>query len=220
MFTNVNGVVLFYEKQGNGYPLIMLHGNGENHSMFNATAKLLSKDFCVYRIDSRGHGQSQPVDELSYYDMCEDVAAFIKKKHIEKPVLYGFSDGGIIGLLVASKYPEMLSKLIVSGANAKPSGLQDKFVADITAEYECTHSPLLLMMMTQPDITPAMLHRIKIPVLMTAAETDLVKETHTYAIAKQLENCQVIIVPGETHDSYVANNPKLYEVIAPFLYSD
>ena len=198
----------------------MLHGNGENHNMFFETAKLLAKDFSVYCIDSRGHGQSQPVDEINYYDMCEDIAGFIKKKHLEKPILYGFSDGGIIGLLLASKYPEMLSKLAVSGANCKPSGLQDKFIADITAEYEVTHSPLLFMMMTQPDITPSMLHRIKIPVLMTAGEFDLVKETHTYAIAKQLVNSQVIILKGESHDSYTLNTTKLYDVISPFIYNN
>ena len=52
--------------------------------------------------------------------MCDDIIEFIKKLIIDKPILYGFSDGGIIGLLVAIKEPTLLSKLIVSGANITP----------------------------------------------------------------------------------------------------
>ena len=52
--------------------------------------------------------------------MCDDLIQFIKALDIEKPILYGFSDGGIIGILVAIKEPNLLSKLIVSGANITP----------------------------------------------------------------------------------------------------
>lgn len=52
--------------------------------------------------------------------MCDDVIQFIKELNIEKPILYGFSDGGIIGILVSIKEHSLLSKLIVSGANITP----------------------------------------------------------------------------------------------------
>lgn len=52
--------------------------------------------------------------------MAEDVIEFIKKLNIKAPILYGFSDGGIIGLLIAIKEPQLLSNLIISGANITP----------------------------------------------------------------------------------------------------
>ena len=56
------------------------------------------------------------MSEFHYSDMAEDVKCFIEALKLEKPVLYGFSDGGIVGLLVVSTYPGLLSRLIVSGA--------------------------------------------------------------------------------------------------------
>ena len=53
--------------------------------------------------------------------MCDDIIEFIKKINIEKPILYGFSDGGIIVLLIAIKEPNLLSKIIISGANITPN---------------------------------------------------------------------------------------------------
>ena len=58
MIAKVNGVELYYEKTGAGRPLLMVHGNGEDHSIFNEAVKELKRDFCCYTVDSRGHGRS------------------------------------------------------------------------------------------------------------------------------------------------------------------
>ena len=127
MHIKVNQIDLFYEKTGQGSPIVLLHGNGEDHTIFDVMTKRLAKDYTVYAIDSRGHGKSDRVAELSYSDMAEDAAAFIRELKLEKPALYGFSDGGIMGLLLAIEYPDMLSKLIVSGANIDPGGIKAGF---------------------------------------------------------------------------------------------
>ena len=66
MFIHVNGVRLFYEKQGTGKPLILLHGNEEDHRIFDEAIELLKKHYTVYAVDSRGHGQSDKVLEYHY----------------------------------------------------------------------------------------------------------------------------------------------------------
>ena len=96
-------VNLYYEKYGEGQPLILLHGNGENHKIFEKSIAVLKEHFTVYALDSRGHGYSSPVDELHYEDMADDVHEFICKLQLKKPIIYGFSDGGIIALLVGIK---------------------------------------------------------------------------------------------------------------------
>ena len=108
MNIKVNGIDLYYEKTGQGCPIVLLHGNGESHDIFAVLIKRLSPNYTVYAIDSRDHGKSGKVKSLDYGDMMEDVAAFIRQLDIESPVLYGFSDGGIIGLLLAIKYPALI----------------------------------------------------------------------------------------------------------------
>ena len=83
MILAVGAVELFYEKQGKGRPLILLHGNGEDHHIFDESVDALAKEWTVYRPDSRGHGQSSPVREFHYQDMAEDIMiAFWKHIHI------------------------------------------------------------------------------------------------------------------------------------------
>ena len=111
MYIRVNDTNLWYETKGNGQPFILLHGNGESHEIFTVLMNELSKKFSVYAIDSRCHGKSSKTNELSYGLMMEDVASFIKELKLEKPLLYGFSDGGIIGLLLASEYSDHVVKI-------------------------------------------------------------------------------------------------------------
>lgn len=85
MQIKVNNINLFYTCQGVGEPLIMLHGNGEDHTIFDEAVELLSEHFTVYAIDTRDHGQSDKVNELHYGDMAEDVRCFIEELHLEKP---------------------------------------------------------------------------------------------------------------------------------------
>ena len=125
MKVKVNDIVLNYDVVGSGYPIILLHGNGENYTIFNKLIDKLKEDYTVYAVDSRCHGESDDTEEVSYNLMAEDIIAFIKELNIENPMLYGFSDGGIVGLLVAIKEPELLSKLIVSGVNINPKGLKN-----------------------------------------------------------------------------------------------
>ena len=87
MTINVNGITLYYEKTGRGEPLILLHGNGEDHTIFDVVSKQLSQKYTVYAIDSRNHGKSEKTAELHYEDMADDVTAFIRELQIERPIL-------------------------------------------------------------------------------------------------------------------------------------
>ena len=77
MYAIVNGLKLFYHKEGSGRPVILLHGNGEDHTIFDVAIRDLARSYTVYALDSRAHGKSDPVPSLTYREMAEDVAAFI-----------------------------------------------------------------------------------------------------------------------------------------------
>lgn len=217
MNIQIENINLFYEKTGSGTPLILLHGNGEDHTIFSEIVKPLSENFTVYAIDSRGHGQSTPVDAFNYQEMASDIVGFIGALDLKKPALYGFSDGGIIGLLIASKQPELLSKMIISGANTIPQGLKQSWLDKFTRAYERTGKDSIKMILEQPDITTDELKKITIPVLVTAGSDDMIDEVHTRYIADTIQNSSLQIYEGETHESYVENNPLLGPVIKAFL---
>ena len=93
MNINVNDVNIFYEEYGKGQPIILLHGNSETHEIFDKLIEQLKENYKVYAIDSRCHGKSENTNEISYDLMSDDIISFIKVLKIEKPILYGFSDG-------------------------------------------------------------------------------------------------------------------------------
>ena len=125
MKIRVNGAELYYEVWGQGPAIILVHGNSETHEIFDVLIPSLAKDHTVYAVDSRCHGQSENTERISYELMCDDMIQFIKKLDIRKPIFYGFSDGGVIGLMIAMKEPDLLSKLISSGARP----LSDRYEA-------------------------------------------------------------------------------------------
>ncbi|MDR1405562.1 MAG: alpha/beta hydrolase [Candidatus Methanoplasma sp.] len=213
----VNGIEIHYEVYGTGPPIILLHGNGESMEIFDRLAEDLCSGHTVFLIDTRGHGESQGMDSFCYADIAEDVAAFITSLNICRPILYGFSDGGIAGLMLASKYPDMLAGLIVSGANLTPKDLKLGFRIYLRLMYRIKRDPLLKLMLDEPNITESDLRRISVPTLVTAGEKDIVRVSHAEYIADTVQNGRLTVAKDEDHSSYIVNSEKLYPMISGFL---
>ncbi len=217
MYIEVNGVRLFYKVSGNGPAIVLVHGNGEDHQIFNETAKLLEQNWTVYALDSRGHGKSSGGEVLGYEVMAEDVAEFIRTLKLERPLYCGFSDGGIIGLLAAIKYTGLFSKLVICGANADPRGLKHFWFLFFTLMEKLRPDPKTGMMLKEPHITGAQLGRISIPVLVLAGEKDMIREDHTRYLSSMIKNSYLKILPGEGHGTYIVHSRKLYHAMKKFL---
>jgi len=214
----VNGVRLHYAVEGKGDPVILLHGNGEDHSLFDLLiGQLTEAGYKVYAPDSRGHGESDPVDEFHYSEMAEDIYQFIESLGLEKPALYGHSDGGIIALLLEMNHPGTLAVMAVSGTNLHPEGLISSFIEEFTQINETRHDPMITLMLTEPQIRPEELGKIKIPVLVTAGENDLVRPEETERLCAALADVRKVIVEGADHGSYIHNSPLMGEMLMDFL---
>ena len=124
----IGDMQLHYVKCGKGRPMLLLHGNGEDHTIFTEAAAKLKKRFTLYAIDTRGHGRSTGGDNLHYTVFADDMKAFIDCLSIEKPVVLGFSDGAITALLLSSRYPDSVSAVIAAGANTSPGALAEEAV--------------------------------------------------------------------------------------------
>ncbi len=191
----------------------MLHGNGEDHTIFNKATAVLKKHFTVYAIDTRGHGKSSPVDELHYEDMANDVYEFICKLNLEKPIVYGFSDGGIVALILAIKHPEAISRIVASGVNTQPNGLNTINLLIYKITYFFTRAKRIKLMLTEPNITDTQLNNIKIPVSVTGGSKDMIKQSHLKHIADNIPNSTLTIFNGKFHGSYVVNSTKIADFI-------
>lgn len=217
MKIKVNGVNLHYTKEGNGPVVILLHANSSNLGYFEVCKELLKKEYTVYSVDSRGHGKSQRVEEFHYRDMVEDIKQFIDTMKISNPIIIGHSDGAIIGLLLAQKYPFLLSCLVSCGASLNPRSIFSKEYYILKAVYFFTRNKKIKLMLEEPDIDMAHLKTIKIPVLVLAGEKDIVKEEVTKEIASNIKGSKLKIIRGESHGSYVKKGAILYREIKDFL---
>ena len=212
----VNGVSLFYAAEGAGKPMILLHGNGGSHNDLETTQRELAQaGYMVYALDSRGQGANPRLEEYHYKDMAADVYEFIKLKGLEKPAVFGFSDGGIIALQLEVMYPGTLGAIVTGGANIFVEGaLIPEFAEGFLAQPST--EPLVIMLQTEPDMTVEDMAGIRCPALIMSGEKDLIQADHTRLIGENIPDGRVKILPGEDHGSYICNSPKLAPLMLEF----
>lgn len=104
---------LFFRLSGQGRPLIILHGLFGSSDNWFSLAKEYAKNYTVYLLDQRNHGQSPHSEELNYELLIEDLHQFIKEQDLLQPDIIGHSMGGKVAMGFAIKYPNLLRKLIV-----------------------------------------------------------------------------------------------------------
>ena len=115
-FVNVNGLKMYYEEYGFGYPLILIHGGISSIQMWIKQLPIFSKHFKVIAVDCRGQGNTNnPGGEFHYKLMADDFSALITKLKLGKVLICGWSDGGQIALELALHYPELVKAMVLGG---------------------------------------------------------------------------------------------------------
>lgn len=216
-YIEVNSQKLLYVTRGpeDGKPVVLLHGNGGSHKSLRTQAMQLARaGYRVYSPDSRGQGANPPLEEYHYADMAEDVYCFIRELGLDHPAIYGWSDGGILALMMEMSHPGTSGPMIVSGANLYPDCGPDfeSFKEWILSEG----TPIALMMLSEPQIDPKDLAVIKCPVLVTVGRNDLISIEHTTLISDSIPGSGLEIFEGEDHGSYIKKSPKVGRSILRF----
>lgn len=217
-YVEVNGQHLLYAVRGpeNGKPVLLLHGNGGSHKSLLTQAKELAlAGYRVYSPDSRGQGANPPLEEYHYSDMAEDSFLLIRELGLGKPAVYGWSDGGILALMLEMAHPGSCGLMAISGANLYPD-CGDNF-EEFKAWILEQNTPITRMMLTEPDIKPEELRSIKCPVLVTAGSKDLISEEHTRLISDNIPDSELVIVEGATHSSFIKRSPRMGRLLLSFL---
>jgi len=206
MTIDVNGITLYYKTSGDGPPLLLLHGNGEDHTIFDEIAVRLKNYFTVYAIDSRNHGKSDRVKDFSYDSMAEDIFAFINILRLGRVNILGFSDGAIISLILAMNHQECIRRMALLGPNLKPEDFTEKSYQYIKSTYAETGDPLFKLMLEQPDIELDDIRMITVPVLVVGAEDDIYRPDTFERISSALPDAELKIAEGHDHGSYIVHN--------------
>lgn len=197
-------------EKGSGEPLILLHGNGENHTYFVQQIEHFAQNYRVLALDTRGHGETpRGQAPFSIRQFAEDLLGFMDERNIEKSHILGFSDGGNIAMQFALDHPERVEKLILNGANLDPKGVKAGVQIPIvlgykTASFFARRQPgarkraeMLGLMVNEPHISPQELKRLTMPVLVIVGTRDMIKEKHSRLIYKSLPNAELVFVEGD-----------------------
>ncbi len=205
----------YYIEKGTGFPLILLHGNGEDCAYFEHQISFFSEKFRVIALDTRGHGKT-PRGERAFTiaQFADDLYSFMIKHGIYKAHILGFSDGANIAIKFALKYPMFIEKLILNGANLYPAGVKRSVQLPIELGYRLyscfskisnkakVNAEMLGLMVNDPNIAENELKEIKNKCLVIAGTKDLIIEQHTRLIAKNISNSKLIFIEG---DHFIAN---------------
>ena len=199
----------FFIEKGQGDPLILLHGNGEDCSYFKGQINAFSKQYHVYTPDTRGHGKtprgSRP---FTIRQFSEDLLCFMDERRIEKAHLLGFSDGGNIAMIFAIQHPERLNRLILNGANLNAGGVRRTTQIPIEIGYRIArcfsvrseqaklNAEMLGLMVNDPDIKPEELGSIRAETLVIAGTRDMIRREHTKLIARSIPDSHLVFIRG------------------------
>ena len=205
----------FYIEKGQGEPLILLHGNGENCDYFAGQMDAFAQHFHVYALDTRGHGKTPRGDTpFSIRQFADDLLGFMDAHDIDKAHILGFSDGGNIAMIFAMKYPERVDKLILDGANLDAKGVKRSVQIPIEIGWRFAkcfagksdearrNAEMLGLMVNDPNVRPEELSAIRAETLVIAGNKDMIKDEHTRLIARSIKDSRLVILKG---NHFIAN---------------
>lgn len=200
----------FCVEKGQGEPLILLHGNGEDCGYFKGQMDAFSARYHVYALDTRGHGRTpRGTRPFTIRQFAQDLLGFMDGRRIGRAHLLGFSDGGNIAMVFAIGHPERVDRLILNGANLDAGGVKRRVQFPIELGYWIArkfagksdearrNAELLGLMVNDPDVPARELSRITAKTLVIAGTRDMIRERHTRLIAESIPDAQLVFIPGD-----------------------
>ena len=240
-FIDSQSAHIHYAAYGAGQPVLLLHGGlADKLSWFSQIPWLVESGRRVVLIDTRGHGNSSHGEtDLSYEIFAEDALKVLDKLKIKRTDIVGWSDGGIIALLLGLDAPERVGRIVAISANFHPSGLINDLPATADDRYQNLRNDLMTWLrsflspqnenypnlqkelnhlwQTAPLLTQSDLHAITAPTLVITGENDVIQLSHSGDLAQMLRYGKIEIISGAGHAAPVTHAQQVNELIASFL---
>lgn len=216
-YADVNGVRMWYDQQGEGEPVVLLHGGLTDSRDFTGNLAGLAGQFRLLLPERRGHGHTADMPgPITVEVMARDTIAFLEQVAGQPAALVGYSAGAAVALRAAVRRPDLVTRLtLVSGAfdasgmllrpaaAASPPPPLLAAYAEVSPDggghFGVVIGKLAESAATEPGLTPADLRAVGCPVLVMAADDDLVTLEHTIMMYRALPDARLAIVPGTSH---------------------
>jgi pimeloyl-ACP methyl ester carboxylesterase len=223
---SVHGHKIYYAVRGSGPTLVFLHGGGDSgeHS-FVRQLDVFSEHHHIVAPDQVGQGRTPDVPgPLSYTAMMEDTALLLRTLRLQHVDVVGFSDGGILALMLAIRHPELVRRLVISGVNIAPEGLRPEDLEELranqipkpkTIDEKLAH--LWLTSPTEDELNLGLLAKITQPVLLISGDRDAIRLEHTLTIFHALPDAELCVLPGTDHATFSGRSEWLNPIISAFL---
>lgn len=232
---------IHYVAYGQGEPVLLLHGGLSNKlSWFSQIPWLVASGRRVVLIDTRGHGESTPGNtKLSYQIFAEDTLQVLDRLGIQRTDIVGWSDGGIIALMLGLEVPQRVKQIVAISTNFQPSGLipeihwiQNKTLnllpnrftdwfrswwSGAGDRHAVLEAEIKGLWRTAPNLDHNNLQSIKAPTLVIAGENDIIALSHSRELAQTLANGKLEIVLGAGHAAPITHARQINQLIASFL---
>ena len=223
---NIHGHNIYYAVRGGGPELVFLHGGGDSgERSFVHQLDVFSEHHHIVAPDQVGQGRTPDVPgPLSYTAMMEDTAELLRVLKLSHVDVVGFSDGGILALMLAVRHPDLVRRVVVSGVNIFPEGLRPDDLEELrateiptptTIDEKLTH--LWLTSPTEVELNLGLLARISQPVLVISGDRDAITLEHTLKIFHALPNAELCVLPGTDHATFSGRSEWLNPIISSFL---
>jgi pimeloyl-ACP methyl ester carboxylesterase len=211
---------IWYEVAGDGDPVVLLHGGLSDGTGWTLQLATFAERYRVFVPDRRGHGKSPDTDAPFHYDdMADETIGFLDQVVRGPAHLVGWSDGGIVALLVSMRRPDLVRRQVLIGANFHHEGLLPEFdtgddpdgesVAVLKAIYEGVavdpahwpefYAKTMRLFREEPELSVEDLAKVTAPSLVLVGDDDCIHHEHTVGLFEALPDAQLAIVPGTSH---------------------
>ena len=241
-YASVNGLKMYYEIQGAGKPLVLLHGGMVTlEYSFEKARAIFNKTWKTIAIEQQAHGHTNDIKDrpLTVEQMAEDTYALLKQLKVDSANFFEWSMGGGIAVQIALKHPEMVRKVAISGTAVFVEGqiagqkemmatlTPDMFPAEWTQEYARKNPdpngfPNLLAKIKQfaadwQGMTKEEVKSIKAPVLIILGDADIVRPEHAVEMFRLLPHAKLALLPMTDHFAPVSRSEWVVAMVKEFL---
>jgi pimeloyl-ACP methyl ester carboxylesterase len=239
-YVDLGDVCTWYDEQGSGEPLVLLHGGLVDARFFEHNIGPLAERFRVFATDQRGHGHTADVEGPITFDlMAADTIAFLEEVVGAPAHLVGHSNGAFVALLVALRRPELVRRLVlVSGGFHRDGFVRhgdqfdvDSVVAALGPSYgevspdgeehfRAVVEKMAEMERTEPALPESELHKVQARTLVMCGDDDLMTMEHVNATYEGIPDSELAIVPGTSHFLLQEKPALCNSIIVQFLTED
>ncbi|HEY4630519.1 MAG TPA: alpha/beta hydrolase [Blastococcus sp.] len=218
-YVQTGAVRTWYDEQGEGEPLVLMHGGLVDARWFAPNLEPLAERFRVYTPERRGHGHTADVEgPITYQVMADDTIAFLEAVIGRPADLVGHSDGAFVAMLVAMQRPELVNRLVLISGGFDKSGESmpdmefdvDQVVqflggayGEVSPDGEA-HFPVVAakigeLMKKEPRMDVSELARVPHRTLVMFSDDDLMTLQHAVEMFEALPDAEFAVVPGTSH---------------------